>query len=118
MPPPEYTSLYAALAAVPDPRQARGCRYPWPVFLLLIAAALLAGETHVRGLARWLQFRADPVLPLLPLPLLRLPSRATYYRALRAVDLVALNPHLAAWTAAPPARAPASPAPPPAPAAP
>ena len=30
---PQYTSLSAALGAVPDPRQARGKRYPWPLLL-------------------------------------------------------------------------------------
>jgi hypothetical protein len=45
---PEYTSLPAALAAVPDPCQARGQRYPWPLLLTLVAAALGKGDTIVQ----------------------------------------------------------------------
>jgi len=30
---PQYRDLRAALAAVPDPRQRRGRRYPWPILL-------------------------------------------------------------------------------------
>src|SRR5689334_17865435 len=94
----QYTSLYAALAAVPDPRHARGQRYPWPLLLLLVAAALLAGQTHVRAIARWLFWRSAEIQPLLPVDLPRLPSRATFYRTLRAVDLAALQAHLDAFT--------------------
>jgi predicted transposase YbfD/YdcC len=111
----QYTSLYAALAAVPDPRHARGCRYPWPVLLLLIAAALLAGQTHVRAIARWLFWHTPEILPLLPTALTTVPSRATFYRTLRTVDLTALQQHLDRFThvaLSPPAAAAPDPRPP------
>ncbi|MGH2533812.1 MAG: hypothetical protein ACRDJW_16085 [Thermomicrobiales bacterium] len=41
---PRYNDVRAALGDVPDPRQRRGRRYPWPVLLTLIGAALVAGE--------------------------------------------------------------------------
>lgn len=39
----ECTSLIAGLARVPDPRQARGRRNPWPSLLTLLAAAVARG---------------------------------------------------------------------------
>jgi hypothetical protein len=47
MDPDQYTTLAAALQAVPDPRQ----RYPWALLLTLIMAALVSGEQHGRVLA-------------------------------------------------------------------
>jgi predicted transposase YbfD/YdcC len=37
---PKYTTLSEALQSVPDPRHARGKRYPWLFLLTLIAAAM------------------------------------------------------------------------------
>jgi hypothetical protein len=41
-----YTSLVAALAAVPDPRHARGQRYPWELIVTLVAAAIVSGQAY------------------------------------------------------------------------
>ena len=115
MPPIQYTSLAAALATVPDPRAARGQRYPWALLLLLLAAALLSGQSTVRAMADWLRWQCDPLRAALPVPPVRLPSAATLYRALRLLDVTALEAALAAYTAAllppppPPATAPAAP---------
>ncbi len=62
---PEYTSLAAALADVPDPRQARGKRQPWPLGLTLIGAALLSGHRGVRAIGQWVEEHAEELTALL-----------------------------------------------------
>jgi predicted transposase YbfD/YdcC len=115
---PQYRDLRSALSAVPDPRQRRGCRYPWPVLLTLIAAALVSGQQGMRAIAQWVAEHAAEVGPLVDLPPGRVPSAATLRRAVRAVDLVALEAQIAAFVADLPApsgppheRAPAAPLP-------
>jgi predicted transposase YbfD/YdcC len=103
---PQYTSLRAALAAVPDPRRRRGQRYPWPVLLTLIAAALLSGQQSLRAIAQWVAEHADELRPLVGLPPGRVPSAATLRRAVRAVDLAALEAQIAAFVAGLPAPPP------------
>ncbi|HEU5103688.1 MAG TPA: hypothetical protein VFU22_31950 [Roseiflexaceae bacterium] len=36
----QYTTLMEVLAAIPDPRKARGKRYSWTLLLTLLAAGL------------------------------------------------------------------------------
>ena len=96
---PQYTNLRAALAAVPDPRCRRGQRYPWPVLLTLIAAALVSGQQGMRAIGQWVVEHAAEVGPLLGLPPGRVPSAATLRRALRAVELERLEAQIAAFVA-------------------
>jgi predicted transposase YbfD/YdcC len=118
---PQFSDFRAALRDVPDPRQRRGRRYPWPVRLTLIAAALVSGQQGMRAIAQWVTEHADEVRPLVELPPGRVPSAATLRRALRVVDVPALEArigHFVANLPAPPpvatsALAPAA-APPPA----
>jgi predicted transposase YbfD/YdcC len=111
---PQYRDLRAALAAVPDPRQRRGRRYAWPILLTLIAAALVSGQQGMRAVGQWVAEHAEEWQPLLGLPSGRVPSTATLRRAVRAVDLAALEAQIAAFVAAlpPPAAVPV-PTPPP-----
>ena len=99
LPPLQYTSLAAALAAVPDSRHARGCRYPWALLLLLGAAALLSHQTTVRALADWLRWQAAAIQAALPAPLPRLPSAATLDRPVRHRDIAARAACLHAYSA-------------------
>jgi predicted transposase YbfD/YdcC len=103
---PQYTNLRTALAAVPDPRCRRGQRYPWPVLLTLIAAALVSGQQSLRAIGQWVAEHAAEVGPLLELPPGRVPSAATLRRAVRAVDLTALEAQITAFVAALPAPPP------------
>jgi predicted transposase YbfD/YdcC len=96
---PQYRDLRAALSAVPDPRQRRGQRYRWPVLLTLIAAALVSGQQGMRAIGQWVAEHAEELGPLLDLAPGRVPSAATLRRAVRAVDLGALEAHLAAFVA-------------------
>ncbi len=61
----EYSSLAEALAAVPDPRKARGKRHPWPLILTLLGAALLSGQRNVRAIGQWVEERAEELCALL-----------------------------------------------------
>jgi predicted transposase YbfD/YdcC len=87
----EYTSLAAALNDVPDPRQARGQRYPWPLLLVLISAALVSGHTHGRAIGQWVREQAPTWRPALGWPLARWPSESTLRRALRQLDVTELE---------------------------
>ena len=105
---PEYTSLGAALRDVPDPRRPRGQRHAWPLLLTLIAAALASGQRSGRAIGQWVDEHAEALVAALAPPRGRLPSPATLRRAVRAVDVVALEARLAAFAAglpAPPAAA-------------
>src|ERR671938_1278587 len=86
MDPDQYTTLAAALQAVPDPRQ----RYPWALLLTLIMAALVSGEQHGRGIGQWGQEHAAELGERIGWPP-GLPSEATLRRVLRDVDLAALE---------------------------
>jgi predicted transposase YbfD/YdcC len=111
---PQYRDFRAALSDVPDPRHRRGRRYPWPVLLTLIAAALVSGQQGVRAIAQWVAEHAEELRPLVDLPPGRVPSAATLRRTLRGGDLTALETRIARFVAA----LPPPPAPDPAPAAP
>lgn len=100
---PRYWDLRTALAAVPDPRRRRGRRYPWPVLLTPVAAALVSGQQSLRAIGQWVAEHAAAVGPLVGLSPGRAPSAATLRRAMRAVDLAALELQLTAFVAALPA---------------
>lgn len=90
----KYSTLTDALKSVPDPRHARGKRYPWLFLLTLIAAALASGQKTVHAIADWVQLHADELRESLNPPKGRIPSGSTFYRALRVIDLIALEEQL------------------------
>jgi len=106
---PQYSDLLAALNDVPDPRRARGRRYAWPLLLTLIAAALASGQSNLRAIGQWVAEHAEELGAALVPPRGRLPSTATLRRALRAVDVVALEERLARFGAGLPAPMPTGP---------
>ena len=87
----EYTTLVDALRSVPDPRKARGQRYPWELLLTVIAAALASDQPHGRAIRQWVHEHADELADILAAADGRVPSEATLRRALQAVDVVALD---------------------------
>ena len=107
----QHGSLAAALGDVPDPRHARGQRHAWPLVLTLVGAALASGQQGVRAIGQWVAEHAEELAALLQPPRARLPSGSTVRRALRAVDVEALEGRVAAFVAglAPPAPAPREP---------
>ena len=92
----EYTSLAAALRAVPDPRQRRGQRYPWWMLLTVIAAAVASGQRHGRAISQWVQEHRTELTEVLGDAAGRTPSEATLRRTLQAVDVAALDTRLLA----------------------
>ena len=88
--------LLAALAALPDPRAARGVRYALGPLLGLCVLAFMCGRTTLSGVWR---FGADHprLLERLGLGRARSPSVATLSRVLGALDAAALQAALAGW---------------------
>lgn len=95
---PQYSTLLEALSAVPDPRKARGKQYSWVLLLTLVSSALASGERSGHGIATWVvEHRAALVVWLCP-ERGRLPSESTLRRALRQVDVAALEQRMAQYT--------------------
>jgi predicted transposase YbfD/YdcC len=105
---PKYTTLSDALQSVPDPRHARGKRYSWLFLLTLIATAMASGQKTVHAIAGWVKEHADELCESLKPPKGRLPSGSTFYRAVRAIDLAALEAHLSGFAEPLAAASPAS----------
>ena len=59
---PQYSSLLAALAHVPDPRCARGKQLEWTMILGVIASALLSGQRGAAAIAQWADRQRRPLL--------------------------------------------------------
>ena len=107
---PKYSTLLAALTAVPDPRQARGKQLSWSLILTLIAGALAGNARSGHAIARCLHDRAAELLLLLQPERGRLPSESTLRRALRAIDVSSLELYLAQFAQPITTTAPADPA--------
>lgn len=95
---PQYSTLLEALSAVPDPRKARGKQYSWVLLLTLVSSALGSGERSGHGIASWVVEHTAALLLWLRPERGRLPSESTIRRALRQVDVVALEQRVATYT--------------------
>jgi predicted transposase YbfD/YdcC len=95
---PKYSTLTEAVVDVPDPRKARGKRHPWGLIMTLLAAALVAGQRNGRAIGQWVGEHAAELRTHLALPERPLPSPATLRRALRSLDVMALEARLAQFT--------------------
>ena len=91
----QYSRLLDALAHVPDPRAARGKQLEWRFLLGVIACALLSQQRSGRAMAQWAKQHARTLLAAFKPVHRRVPSASTIRRALRALDVVALEQHLA-----------------------
>lgn len=92
---PKYSTLLEAVAAVPDPRKARGKRHPWPLLLAIICSALASQQQSGLAIAEWVRLHAHELRVRLQPPNGRLPSEATLRRCLRLLDVAALEQQLA-----------------------
>src|SRR5215212_602973 len=95
---PHSSTLMEALSAVPDPRKARGKQFSWILLLTLVSSALASGERSGHGIASWVAEHASALLAWLHPERGRLPSESTLRRALRRVDVVALEQRLAQYS--------------------
>jgi hypothetical protein len=107
-PPPLQDSdaphLLAYLAAVPDPRAARGRRHRLVAILGLAAAAVLAGARSIAAIAEWAADAPQPVRAALGARRdapdhLAVPAEATIRRTLSRLDADALAAAVGAWLA-------------------
>ena len=73
---------------------------------MLIAAALAGGQRGVRAIGQWVHEHAEALVAEVDPPRGRLPSTTTLRRALRAVDVAALEGRVARFVAGLPAAPP------------
>jgi predicted transposase YbfD/YdcC len=96
--------LLAYLAAVPDPRAARGRRHPLVAILAMAAAAVLAGARSIAAIAEWTADAPQPVRAALGARRdapdhFAVPAEATIRRTLARLDADALAGAVGAWLA-------------------
>ena len=96
--------LLAYLAAVPDPRAARGRRHPLVAILALAAAAVLAGARSIAAIAERAADAPQPVRAALGVRHhapghFAVPAEATIRRTLSRLDPDALAGAIGAWLA-------------------
>jgi len=89
--PQNTLSLYQAFSQVEDPRAKRGVRYPLAVFLTVITLAKLCGQTELRGIAQWAQYRAASLCAAFELKRETMPHWTSYSRVLSRVDVEAVQ---------------------------
>jgi predicted transposase YbfD/YdcC len=95
----QYSTLLAAVAEVPDPRAARGKQHSWTLIVTIICAALASGQQSGRAIGQWAREHALELLSALQPVRGRLPSEATLRRALRQLDVTALEARIVAFGA-------------------
>lgn len=93
----DYTTLAEYLACVADPRDGRGRRYEWHYLLLLIAAAMMTGESTLVGISQWVQAHQAELLAALQPRCRRTPSLATLRRVLCRVHIRQLEAAIGAY---------------------
>lgn len=91
----ECSTLVGVLQGIPDPRKARGQRYPWLFLLALVAAALTSGQQTGHAIAHWMSLHAEELQERLRPPRASMPSESTLRRALRNLDISVLEQRLA-----------------------
>ena len=89
--------LIEVLAEIPDPRQARGKRYPLAAVLALACVAMLCGYRSYGAIAEWGCNYGAEVLRVLGFAGANAPCAATLYLIFRALDRAALEVALGRW---------------------
>jgi hypothetical protein len=90
-------SLLERLAALDDPRSARGRRYSLASLLSLAVVAMLAGMTSLEAIAHFGRLWGTRLTHLLGFRSGATPSKATYSRLFAALDTAAVEAILAEW---------------------
>lgn len=109
---PESTTLASVFAHVPDPRKRRGKRHAWTFLWTTICTAVLSEQRTPHAIAHWILFHAEEVIARLQPARHQVPSQSTVRRALRHIDLTALEQQLTQFTqhlSSPSVAAPAAP---------
>ncbi len=89
-------ALLQALAQVPDPRSARGVRYPFAAILAVAVCAMLAGARSFVAIGEWVADLPEQARAGLGLTG-RIPGPVTIWRVLISVDKAALEAVIGAW---------------------
>jgi len=89
--------LIEVLAEIPDPRQARGKRYPLTAVLALACVAMLCGYRSYGAIAEWGHNYGAALVEALGFAGTRTPCAATLHLLFRALDPVALEDALGCW---------------------
>lgn len=109
---PESTTLASVFAQVPDPRKRRGKRHAWTFLWTTICTAVLSEQRTPHAIAHWILLHAEELIARLQPARHQVPSESTVRRALRHIDLTALEQQLTQFTQhLPPPSAAAPPAP-------
>jgi predicted transposase YbfD/YdcC len=100
----EAPHLLVYLAAVPDPRAARGRRHPLVAILAMAAAAVLTGARSFAAIAEWATDTPQPIRAALGARRdapghFAVPAEATIRRTLGRLDADALAGAIGAWLA-------------------
>jgi len=93
----EQLSLAEALAAVPDPRDARGLIHPLPAVLGLTVLAVLAGHTGPEAIAQFGRDHGPALAHALGFRRGKTPAKSTLSEIYRAVDPAALETAINRW---------------------
>ena len=101
---PQYSSVMAVVAALPDPRKPRGRQLEWTFIWGVILTAMLSQQRTPAAIAHWARRQASALVAAFRPARRRVPSESTIRRALQRVDVAALERQLATLdTPAPPA---------------
>ena len=105
----QYSTLIDAVAAIPDPRHARGKRHAWRLLLTLVAA-LVSGQRTNCAIGHWVHEHQTKLATQIPVSPHGLPSASTLRRALLHLDITAREAQIAACGPARDAATPPDPA--------
>jgi predicted transposase YbfD/YdcC len=92
----DHRSLFVALAAVEDPRDPRGRRYPLVAILAAAVCAVIAGACTFAAVSDWVRFQDRSVWARLGFEG-RVPAATTVWRLLIRIDAAVLSQVLARW---------------------
>lgn len=91
------SSLWEALASVPDHRRAEGKRYPLAGLLMIAIAAFLSGRRDQLGIVRWGRKLKPEALETLGIRRGRVPAPSVWCEMVKGLDLEALERALGRW---------------------
>src|SRR5882724_11867316 len=91
------TTLFDALAAMPDPRSRHGQIHPLAAVLGLVTLAMLMGRKSLAGIARFGRQHGTPLAHALGFRRGKTPAVSTRSRALRRFDSQQLEATMSRW---------------------